>query len=47
LGPKNLKMFKRKARFFSKGRYSQKCKNRVGPFKNLLLKNHKARKAHI
>jgi hypothetical protein len=26
---------------------NHKCKNRVGPFKNLLLKNHRARRAHI
>jgi hypothetical protein len=40
-------LFKRRARFFSKGRLSQKCKNRVRSFKNLLLKKHWARRAHI
>jgi hypothetical protein len=42
----NSKLYKSRAtRSSSKGRQSQKCKNMVGSFKNILLKNHKARKA--
>jgi hypothetical protein len=31
---------KSRARSFSKGRQSQKCKNGIGSFKNLLLTNY-------
>jgi hypothetical protein len=40
LGEGDLVLFKYRARSSSKGRQSQKCKNGVGSFKNLLLQNH-------
>jgi hypothetical protein len=36
-------LYKSRVRSSSKGRQSQKCKNRVGSVKNLPLTNHKAR----
>jgi hypothetical protein len=44
-GEGNSSLFK--YRSSSKERYSQKCKNGVGSFKNLILKNYKARKAEF
>jgi hypothetical protein len=45
LGKQNLGLYKSRARFSSKGKQLQKCKNIVWVIRNLLLKNHIARKA--
>jgi hypothetical protein len=40
-------LFNERARSSSKGRLSPKCKNGVGSFKNLILKNYENRKAEF